>query len=488
MTRVGGPKDGEILTARFNGKGAPNLKGKSNIKSLVLLSIHGNEYCEGEYLGATIESALAGPIKAAKDSNNRSNPAKGRKQKNKSTSEEIDRLRVSSEIENNFTTFLVADKVYWHNLKPMRTDIMPDEKAELQKQAIQLGDAYLQQNLEQFLLPFHLSLDEFETLFGLIEQNNFIDPEKLATTLAEFRLNDEQYAALCQAIKPEHSPIDARIAVINQLAQERGKNFKIVRWEEWVNSDPSFIENQAQLMACYGAEPSLKISIDAVATDFAERHKKEGGFDLWFFRSQGYLAEESPAVVWLGAKKGINCILYPGSQLPCFQETANFFIVDQTAAMKPFAVRVDNPKLLVNWLETWFNRSYSREQHLAKLLSDDPFSSPSESEEDASSSAKENPHSFFQPDGKPKLVSMHKLNATGSKILKTISQEEMEPKEEEEEAMSAVKQEVETLLAKIWLLKRPEMKKEALNFVEEVLEKAAAQLDIPSAKSKQFST
>lgn len=103
--RVKGPVTGEILYAQFNGPEAKNLINKIGIKSLVLLSIKGNEYCDGDYLGATV---LAATRNTAKEP----------------TKDSAIAATASSDVEGsaepageNFTTFLVADEVYWHNLK-----------------------------------------------------------------------------------------------------------------------------------------------------------------------------------------------------------------------------------------------------------------------------------------------------------------------------------------------------------------------------------
>ncbi|WP_347251398.1 hypothetical protein [Legionella sp.] len=478
MPRVHGPKDGHILTAKFNGKDAQNLKGIHDIQSLVLLSIRGKEHCTGKYLGAIIERALAGPTKPDPLSADKLYNAKTKKRQSKSDEEsEKDNASEMDTQSKEFTTFLVADKVSWHNLKPMTADLAADEKAELERQALALGDDYLQENLTQFLLPFHLTIHEFERLYELVRN---APGEGANNVLNKLNLTTQQFTALRQAIKPEYSPIDAKIAVINQLAIEKGKHFKIVRWQEWINSDADFVENQQELIECY-KQDALKSKIEEDAQDFAKRHKKEGGFDLWLHRSRGYLTEESPAVIWLSAKKGINCIIYPGEKLACFQATADFFIAHPSDPVKPLQIQVDKPELLVNWLDAYFTQSYSREQRIAMLMGDsDPASidSPIESEEQATSfSVKRSYHSFFSPDEKRKFQSLSKHKPTGilpDIVIRPLSNGGMEP---EDAQMSAVKKEVEILLAKIMSLREPEMQKQAFNLVETALEKAAFQLE-----------
>ncbi|KTD36759.1 hypothetical protein Lnau_1743 [Legionella nautarum] len=408
--RERGPAAGEMLSAEFRGQDARNLVGLNGIKSLVLLSIEGNEYCDRDYLGATILSTLRST--AAKE------PPKI------SQTELSEDKRPVEPATENFTTFLVADEVYWHNLKTIDIDneeearpralyesrekeyeeeknesspssysefsnlttearaISADsnlrkpalatqlaEEIRLKDKAISLGNAYLERNLEQFLRPFGLNMEEFNTLYNFI-----LDDTNRETEPRILDLTHEQIINLELAVRNAETPIDKKIALINQLAIEKQKNFVILRWKDWVNCDQFFKENQHQLMECYSQVPSLQISITKTAKEFATRHKDKGGsYDEWYFRSQGYLTEESPAVMWLGAKHKINRIIYPGEMLDCFKATKELFIkelfiVDATNPEKscpgklPFEIYAEEPKLLVNWIACRFKREYSPEQ------------------------------------------------------------------------------------------------------------------------------
>src|SRR5437016_5104762 len=113
MGRVKGNKTGPILTVKFNGKGI--VKGSQKTKALMLLSIVGNKYCANEYLQVSTEHAT----------------------------ESYD-----------FTTFLIADEVYWHNLKQSDTPTEAEELA-LKQNALSMGDDYFKANLSAFLAPFN---------------------------------------------------------------------------------------------------------------------------------------------------------------------------------------------------------------------------------------------------------------------------------------------------------------------------------------------
>ncbi|KTC93793.1 hypothetical protein [Legionella drozanskii] len=449
-TRVKGPVNGEVLTAKFNGSEAKNLVKKNGIKSLVLLSIIGNDYCDGDYLGATILSATRSTTKA---------PSKA-----------LSKAEAENE---DFTVFLVADEVYWHNLKTIELEkeearlkqlyedeenlksssasqsenttldteasALPqdannetiyrklaraaqlEEQAKLKEQALRLGNDYLERNLEQFLRPFKLNAKEFDTQFQLLLNVEPHHANKLTYIRETLGLTSEQIFKLKSVIHQAETPIDQKIALINQLAIEKQMNFKIVRWKDWVNSDPDFVENQQAIMDCYSTIPSLRDSVHATANNFAKRHENSGTYEEWYFRSQGYLTEESPAVMWLGAKHNFNRIIYPGEMLPCFKATRELFIVDSKKPEDrsdelPFEIPTEDAKLLVNWIPCRFSRSYSKQQ-LAAMSSQSSHdestdvilskqlqrnTSPEDPESEANSVSHNN-HLFFNSSAKRKI-------------------------------------------------------------------------------------
>ncbi|STX27542.1 Uncharacterised protein [Legionella beliardensis] len=125
--KIKGPKDGK-LQANFNGKAKSLFKNSDSLslattKSLVLLSIVGQEYCRGDFLGAIIEQAVTEP--------------------------------------HQLVTFLIADELHWHNLKSEEY-LTDDHKATLKKEARQLGAAYFEEHLHYFLKPLGLSVEKFK--------------------------------------------------------------------------------------------------------------------------------------------------------------------------------------------------------------------------------------------------------------------------------------------------------------------------------------
>lgn len=458
--RVKGPVTGEILYAQFNGPEAKNLINKIGIKSLVLLSIKGNEYCDGDYLGATV---LAATRNTAKEP----------------TKDSAIAATASSDVEGsaepageNFTTFLVADEVYWHNLKTIDVNkeearlrefyeseekeketessstsysefdalasearaLFPDsnlsiytkmalaaklaEQAKLKEEALSLGEAYLEKNLDQFLRPFGLNVPEFDLIYKYLLNNI----NKLNELMESLNLSHEQISKLQSAVQQAETTIDKKIALINQLAIEKQKNFEIIRWKDWVNSDPFFKENQQQIMECYSKEPSLRDSIAKTAKEFAGRHSEEGGsYEEWYFRSQGYLTEESPAVMWLGAKRNINRIIYPGEMIPCFKATRELFIVDATNPGKhppgklPFELHVEEPKWLVNWIPARFRREYSPEQKAAMAKPTHDKSSAVLRSPKKGSPTTTNSHGFFD---KPTLIKLKSFDSLNDAVQK----------------------------------------------------------------------
>ncbi|PWY54281.1 hypothetical protein DGG96_17675 [Legionella qingyii] len=305
MPKIKGPKDGKIITASFDSKDSsksrfPSLK---TTNDLVLLSIKGNEYCAGGFLAAIVKQAV--------DMHQTGPDYTGVKGK---------------------ATFLIADEIYWHNLKEDSSS--GDNEDALKKNAIELGDLYFKANLGAFLAPLGLTENDFDTRY----------PNKT---------------------------VDEKIEIINKLAADTGKNFEIVRWHNWVSQN-NFNEILKEIIPLYSSVEGLKVTIDKVSSEFASRHAGEGdNRELWLHRSEGYLTEESPSIMLLAAALGYNFIIYPGSILPPFEATKGYFVVDNHVARiekgeniknecnhNKFCIHVENPSRLVNWLEVNFKRSH----------------------------------------------------------------------------------------------------------------------------------
>lgn len=302
MTKVKGC--GPILKASFDGKSKiffPSLKANQSCagtKDLVLLSIIGNEYCQGDYLESIVENALA---------------------------------------THEVTTFLVADEIYWHNLK-LSDNPPPDMVDELKERATALGSDYIEKQLAHFLKPMK------------------IDP----------KIFNENYK--CKTI-------DEKIAIINDLA--RDFKFGILRWKDWVAQAPeSFKARQHALLDLYSTNVELQKSVHEQAINFARRHTANdlSQFDLFYVRSQGYLQEESLNIIWLSANLQYNFIVYPGEMPKPFAATKDYFINNREMASPEdmMLIQVNNSKLLVNWLEVNFTRRPEQKKTILK-----PPSTPS---------------------------------------------------------------------------------------------------------------
>src|SRR3990167_2849583 len=156
MTRAR-PRAGKLLTAKFTQQ--LDFPDKA-ATGLVLVSIAGNKSCASEYLQAILQGLT------------------------------------------NFKqcTVLIADAIYWHNLKMKGMDELTENEIEnLKGEALHLGDLFIKDNLKYFLLALNCPLGSFHR---------------------DFRLNED-------------SPADDCIQAINYLAKE--KNFRVVRWNEWVS-------------------------------------------------------------------------------------------------------------------------------------------------------------------------------------------------------------------------------------------------------------
>lgn len=352
---VKGPKDGKITQTSFVGNAKSLFPSLKPTKDLVLLSIAGNELCAGEYLEGIVRQAVA---------NHEDEPGMS-EQRGK-------------------TTFLIADEIYWHNLKSL------DHNIDALKDNIRrLGEQYFTDHLPTLLAPLGLKIDDFNNAnahrtiddkINLIYQlttdilknqalylGDQYFTDNLAAFLAPLGLTVENFNKAHQS-----KTIDQKISIINKLAVAQGKNFEIVRWRTWVAQDS---ENQIErMMPLYESVEGLRDSITSTAEIFAKRHCDEGdeaSVALWKHRSEGYLTEECPSVMWLAASLGYNFVIYPGEIMPPFITTKNYFVVGEhkariehginikeTCAHSEFCMHVQDPKRLVNWLEVQFQKSH----------------------------------------------------------------------------------------------------------------------------------
>lgn len=282
----------EIPIATFSGKSKSALT-KSAIKEtsvLVLLSIIGNIKCTSK--NGNLQHIIENSIK-----------------------------------EHKRATFLIGDEVYWHNLKG--NYVTASEESTLKKQAIALGDDYLNNNLPAFLAAIQSTNPEF---------------------------NSHKFLA-------ENIPIAERVSAFNDEMQLLNINIKIIRWREWItNSESNFVENQSQIQSLYESEALLKEGIEASTEDFVRRHDKTMNMHhpaaaaLLRKRSHDYLLEESPAIFLIAAKLGFEFVAYPGRILDIHKATKEFFITNNPTGSTPFHIYSEDPGKLVNWLEIKFKR------------------------------------------------------------------------------------------------------------------------------------
>lgn len=297
--RVRGHKNGGILHASFNGKIKSEFKDSrdmplSNTKSLILISIQGNKQCDGLFLEATIQEALLTP--------------------------------------HRWVTFLIADEIYWHNLKE-KEENTDEEIATLKAEAEKLGSEFFERNLPSFLKPLNITNDEF--------QQNY-----------------------------SHLTTSEKIQRLNRKAKKRSLGFEIVRWSDWI-AQPSYQENYVNLQKLYATNPTLLQSIEEAVTGFATRHQEDGGLELWQIRSRGYLIEETPAIIWLSIVLNYNFIIYPGKMPKPFLETKNYLLANQEDLFEDELKNKLNKKFVANWLEVHFKK-----QNVKASIKDSVTTSP----------------------------------------------------------------------------------------------------------------
>lgn len=368
MPKFTGPKDGEILTVVFDGKKNGQVKSRfpslRDTQDLVLLSISGNELCTGKSLGALVEYAV-----------------------------NTHQKKPDGVTPKGGTTFLIADEIYWHNLKKITTECTNFK--EFKQQALLLGEEYYAKKLTKLLRSIEINIENFSdseiddndlrALDARIALNSTIKKEKYK--LEALKLGDQFFrenlscflTPLGVSITEFHTAkgdlsVDEQIKVINKMAADQGKNFEIMRWHTWVSQDTN--KKIEQMVPLYELDEDLKMAITRDAENFVARHKDDvGSPELWRHRSRSYLAEENPAVMWLAALLGYNFIIYPGNILKSFEVTREYFLVKEhqtqikngqkiqdVCTHSQLCEHFEDPYYFANWLEPNYRRSYSEQQ------------------------------------------------------------------------------------------------------------------------------
>mmetsp|Transcript_1667 Transcript_1667/g.2731 ORF Transcript_1667/g.2731 Transcript_1667/m.2731 type:complete len:305 (-) Transcript_1667:88-1002(-) len=220
------------------------------------------------------------------------------------------------------TTMLLADQVYWNNLVSCEAmDIAIQQQ--LITSAIEIADEFIANNLPYVLRP--LGIDEVE----FRNQNG-------SRNIAE------------------------QIAKVNSLAKERGVNFEFVRWAEWVNGTEMKLAEVAKIL---DNNPEMQSSYEETAKEFALRHSAEAYPSLWLLRSNLYLREEVPAVVWLSVTRGYDFIVYPGDVVSPF-EIATKLLMQHAKDLPGEAILLGQS----NWLNIQFKRRLTSEQLLQQSM------------------------------------------------------------------------------------------------------------------------
>lgn len=224
--------------------------------------------------------------------------------------------------QHGHTTILLADQVYWNNLVSCEAmDIAIQQQ--LITSAIEIADEFIANNLPYVLRP--LGIDEVE----FRNQNG-------SRNIAE------------------------QIAKVNSLAKEKGVNFEFVRWAEWVNGTETKLAEVAKIL---DDNPEMQSSYEETAKEFASRHSAEANPSLWMLRSNLYLREEVPAVVWLSVTRGYDFIVYPGDVVSPF-EIATKLLIQHAKDLPGEAILLGQS----NWLNIQFKRRLTSEQLLQQSM------------------------------------------------------------------------------------------------------------------------
>ena len=351
MPKVRGKKNGSnVVIASFNSEIRQKLKNLKAFKALLLVSIEGNECCSDDYLQAQIATGIS---------------------------------------QHQTFTVLIADEIYWHNLRPEAHCYLETLLVEIKgqpEQATELLSSFIPKYFDSLVALLHLGMEyknNFlemnyeEQLEALCDINNLIE-QKLrleAKALGE-RFFEKNLPYILSALKldmsqlsPDFSALsmDDKIQYLNSLASNReipslnkneselACNFSIVRWEQW-QSQSSFIENKLAIENIMQTTPSIKQSIQVAAAKFAERHSNKDKLpkNIWQMRSQFYLRDEAPVIMWLTALNGYDFIAYPGEILTPFEKVQEVFIGSQNIYGIPESLFIKRDDAAPYWLDIFF--------------------------------------------------------------------------------------------------------------------------------------
>src|SRR5262245_35769024 len=126
---------GELIEASFDGPSKLGLSPLTSTKSLILLSIRGNSHCEGDYLAAILKEAIE---------------------------------------HYGFSTFLIADEIYWHNLKKLDSCSEKDI-LDYKMNALSIGDKYIEEMLIMLLKILNYKPTEQYATFDTSKKISFIN-------------------------------------------------------------------------------------------------------------------------------------------------------------------------------------------------------------------------------------------------------------------------------------------------------------------------
>ena len=328
-----GPANGKLF-AKFDGKAKRDLAGRGILETstLVLLSIADNDQCRNEYLQAVIEESIKF---------------------------------------NKQSIFLVADELYWHNLKSLANNGL--EIQSLKDRAINKGSKYLSDNLPAFLSVLEQKIEGFQRSWF---STNYQD-----------------------------SSISDQIEALNRIAHDNDIPFQVIRWHEWLANNPAAFSNSAseltgmaELGRLYDSEKPLSEGINQTMHEFVGRRLAKGVIDnedtalitcpvperklLLETRSRDYLRDESLAIFLIAEKLEINYIAYPKKIMDVFQATKDYFNI--------------NP-IFANWLQIGFRKKHINLTNLTPSATEHftPIGSDNES---GSHGRPECRHRFFSED------------------------------------------------------------------------------------------
>lgn len=311
----------ENMAAKFDGIEATAFKNDAgNSSILLLLSIHNNEHCTGPYLEQTVKHAVN---------------------------------------QHKQTFCLIADEINWHNRRGQELD--NEIIQQLKHEAFENGSKFIKDNL-----PFIL--------------------KGLATKIPSLRSND-----FIDVVLKTNDPIQ----YINQLAEEYNVPFKLMRWSDWLTTE--YRERKLAIEEVFKRDSEIQEKIQDTAKEFVNKQlirpiplndialqqcPEEEREQLLLKRSIGYLTEESIALYFIIAERGINFIAYPGKIRAAFVIAREFLITrlgDLNA--HELSYPVENPDNVANWLHIAFKRIASHaeveiEKKSNKSNPSDGFSTP----------------------------------------------------------------------------------------------------------------